>query len=242
MKVVGRAAVLRAAQRRDRQELRPRPGQPGRGRRPDRRGHARGRHPDRVLRGVVRRARPHGPAVTRDGGGGVGRPLRPRLRARIPFRLKVAAVWLVSSAWSACCSTSPTTTPRGCATTPGSSSTGIRYTHADGARWHRPRDVLATLGALARLSSNPVLYGVSGFYVSFFRGTPLIVQMFLIYLALPQIGEQPGRPVPEPRHQRRAAAHPRGGARRHDRPRSQLRRLHDRDLPGRHPVGGPRPG
>ena len=48
--------------------------------------------------------------------------------------------------------------------------------------------VLALLGALARLSSNPVAFGVAGFYVSFFRGTPLIVQMFLLYLALPQIG------------------------------------------------------
>ena len=28
----------------------------------------------------------------------------------------------------------------------------------------------------------------TGFYTSFFRGTPLIVQLFLIYLALPQIG------------------------------------------------------
>ena len=48
--------------------------------------------------------------------------------------------------------------------------------------------VLATLGALARLSRNSIAYGVAGFYVSFFRGTPLIVQMFLIYLALPQVG------------------------------------------------------
>ena len=48
--------------------------------------------------------------------------------------------------------------------------------------------LLATLGALGRLSTNPVAFGVSGFYTSFFRGTPLIVQMFLIYLALPQIG------------------------------------------------------
>src|SRR5215470_7294617 len=48
--------------------------------------------------------------------------------------------------------------------------------------------VLALLGALARISSNPIAYGISGFYVSFFRGTPLIVQMFLIYLAMPQIG------------------------------------------------------
>jgi polar amino acid transport system permease protein len=48
--------------------------------------------------------------------------------------------------------------------------------------------VLAALGALGRISSNPISYGISGFYVSFFRGTPLIVQMFLIYSALPQIG------------------------------------------------------
>jgi polar amino acid transport system permease protein len=48
--------------------------------------------------------------------------------------------------------------------------------------------VLALLGALGRLSKNPVAYGVSGFYTSFFRGTPLIVQLFLIYLGLPQIG------------------------------------------------------
>jgi polar amino acid transport system permease protein len=48
--------------------------------------------------------------------------------------------------------------------------------------------LLAGIGALGRISSNPIAYGVSGFYVSFFRGTPLIVQMFLIYLALPQVG------------------------------------------------------
>ncbi len=48
--------------------------------------------------------------------------------------------------------------------------------------------VLAMLGALGRLSKNPIAYGVSGFYTSFFRGTPLIVQLFLIYLALPQVG------------------------------------------------------
>jgi polar amino acid transport system permease protein len=47
--------------------------------------------------------------------------------------------------------------------------------------------LLAIVGALGRLSRNPIAYGVSGFYTSFFRGTPLIVQMFLMYLALPQI-------------------------------------------------------
>ena len=47
--------------------------------------------------------------------------------------------------------------------------------------------VLALLGALGRISKNPIAYGVSGFYTSFFRGTPLIVQLFLWYLALPQL-------------------------------------------------------
>lgn len=46
---------------------------------------------------------------------------------------------------------------------------------------------LALVGALGRLSKNSIAYGVSGFYTSFFRGTPLIVQMFLIYSALPQM-------------------------------------------------------
>ncbi len=46
---------------------------------------------------------------------------------------------------------------------------------------------LALFGALGRLSRNPIAYGVTGFYTSFFRGTPLLVQLFLIYLALPQI-------------------------------------------------------
>jgi polar amino acid transport system permease protein len=47
--------------------------------------------------------------------------------------------------------------------------------------------VLALLGALGRLSNSAVAQGVSSFYTSFFRGTPLIVQMFLIFLALPQL-------------------------------------------------------
>ena len=49
--------------------------------------------------------------------------------------------------------------------------------------------VLAMLGALGRLSRNPIAFGVTGFYTSFFRGTPLIVQLFLIYFALPQLGQ-----------------------------------------------------
>lgn len=50
--------------------------------------------------------------------------------------------------------------------------------------------ILALLGALGRLSKNPVAQGISGFYVSIFRGTPLLIQIYLIYLGLPQIGSQ----------------------------------------------------
>jgi polar amino acid transport system permease protein len=50
---------------------------------------------------------------------------------------------------------------------------------------------LGLLSALARLSSSAVLYGLSTFYTSFFRGTPLLVQIFLIYLGLPQLGPVP---------------------------------------------------
>jgi polar amino acid transport system permease protein len=53
---------------------------------------------------------------------------------------------------------------------------------------------LALFGALGRLSSSAIAVGVTGFYTSFFRGTPLIVQMFLIYLALPQVGIAFGDP------------------------------------------------
>ncbi|HWL90050.1 MAG TPA: amino acid ABC transporter permease [Actinomycetota bacterium] len=49
--------------------------------------------------------------------------------------------------------------------------------------------LLALLGALGRLSRNPLAYGLSGFYTSFFRGTPLIVQLFLLYAALPILGD-----------------------------------------------------
>ncbi len=50
--------------------------------------------------------------------------------------------------------------------------------------------LLALLGALGRLSSNAVAQGLSSFYASFFRGTPLIVQMFLIFLALPELAPE----------------------------------------------------
>jgi len=50
--------------------------------------------------------------------------------------------------------------------------------------------ILALLGALGRLSTSSIAQGVSGFYISLFRGTPLLIQIYLIYLGLPQIGRQ----------------------------------------------------
>jgi polar amino acid transport system permease protein len=48
--------------------------------------------------------------------------------------------------------------------------------------------ILALLGAMGRLSRNAYLNGVASLYVSLVRGTPLIVQIYFIYLALPQVG------------------------------------------------------
>jgi polar amino acid transport system permease protein len=48
--------------------------------------------------------------------------------------------------------------------------------------------VLAILGALGRISSHPIPNAIASFYVSFFRGTPLLLQILFIYLALPQAG------------------------------------------------------
>lgn len=48
--------------------------------------------------------------------------------------------------------------------------------------------VLALAVALLRLSGNPVLSGIARFYVSVIRGTPLLVQLFVIFYGLPSIG------------------------------------------------------
>lgn len=47
---------------------------------------------------------------------------------------------------------------------------------------------LAIVGALGRLSTNPVIYAIATLYVSLVRGTPLLVQIFFAYYALPQAG------------------------------------------------------
>jgi polar amino acid transport system permease protein len=48
--------------------------------------------------------------------------------------------------------------------------------------------VLALLAALGRLSSSPPIFAISTFYVSLIRGTPLYLQIFFFFLALPQLG------------------------------------------------------
>ena len=48
--------------------------------------------------------------------------------------------------------------------------------------------VLALLGALGRISKFPLFYAFSTFYISVIRGTPLVVQVFFVFLALPQVG------------------------------------------------------
>jgi cystine transport system permease protein len=47
---------------------------------------------------------------------------------------------------------------------------------------------LALLVALMRLSRNVVVSGVARFYVSVIRGTPLLVQLFVIFYGLPSLG------------------------------------------------------
>ena len=48
--------------------------------------------------------------------------------------------------------------------------------------------VFAITGAVAKLSSNTFAYGIATFYTSVFRGIPLLVQLFIIYLGIPQLG------------------------------------------------------
>ena len=47
--------------------------------------------------------------------------------------------------------------------------------------------ILALLAALGRLSTNPLIFALSTFYVSLIRGTPLYLQIFFFFLALPQL-------------------------------------------------------
>ncbi|MFC8302783.1 amino acid ABC transporter permease [Specibacter sp. NPDC057265] len=48
--------------------------------------------------------------------------------------------------------------------------------------------VLALVVAVLRISSNKVAAGLGRFYVSIIRGTPLLVQLFVIFYGLPAVG------------------------------------------------------
>lgn len=48
--------------------------------------------------------------------------------------------------------------------------------------------VLGMAIAMIRMSGNPVLSAFARFYIWFFRGTPLLIQLVVIYTGLPQLG------------------------------------------------------
>lgn len=48
--------------------------------------------------------------------------------------------------------------------------------------------VLGLLIAMGRIYGRHVVYGLCSVYVSFFRGTPILVQVFLVYYGLPSLG------------------------------------------------------
>lgn len=45
---------------------------------------------------------------------------------------------------------------------------------------------LGIVGAFGRMSRNAVFFGMASFYISFFRGTPLLLQIYLVYQGLAQ--------------------------------------------------------
>jgi polar amino acid transport system permease protein len=119
-------------------------------------------------------------------------PKRDRLAlasAGVPFRAKVALVWLAIFAvlgflfWSASFDNGWIREHIGFI------ARGLVWTLIMAAGGIVLAIALALVGALGRLSRNPIAYGLSGFYTSFFRGTPLIVQLFLFYLAMPQTAQ-----------------------------------------------------
>src|SRR5215469_7150967 len=48
--------------------------------------------------------------------------------------------------------------------------------------------VCGTVAALMRMSANPVLSKPAQFYIWLMRGTPVLVQLIIIYTGLPQLG------------------------------------------------------
>jgi polar amino acid transport system permease protein len=126
------------------------------------------------------------PPLASEGGG--RRDRLAQWSAGVSFRLKVAIVWLVIFGILAFFFLTAGFDTGWMLDHLGYIAAGLRYTIVLAIGGIVLAVLLALLGALGRLSRNPIAFGVSGFYTSFFRGTPLIVQMFLIYSALPVIG------------------------------------------------------
>jgi len=114
--------------------------------------------------------------------------------SRVPFTLKLAAVWAVILGSLVALFAAAGFDTEWMREHAGFIARGITWTIVIAVLAIVLACVLALLGALGRLSRNAVAVGLTGFYTSFFRGTPLIVQLFLIYLALPQIGLALGDP------------------------------------------------
>ncbi len=116
------------------------------------------------------------------------------LSARIPFKLKLAAVWITLLGLLVVLFAAAGFDTEWMRENAGFIARGLTWTLVIAVLSIVLACTLALLGALGRLSGNAIAVGVTGFYTSFFRGTPLIVQLFLIYLALPQIGIALGDP------------------------------------------------
>jgi polar amino acid transport system permease protein len=114
--------------------------------------------------------------------------------ARIPFTLKLAAVWAVILGLFVALFAAADFDTGWMREHAGFIARGVTWTIVIAVLAIALACLLALLGALGRLSHNAIAVGLTGFYTSFFRGTPLIVQLFLIYLALPQIGLALGGP------------------------------------------------
>src|ERR687891_2132967 len=117
--------------------------------------------------------------------------------SRVPYVLKLAAVWAAILASLAALFAAAGFDTEWMREHAGFIAGGLMWTVLIAVSSILLACVLALLGALGRLSRNAIAVGLTSFYTSFFRGTPLIVQLFLIYLALPQIGIGLGEPWSE---------------------------------------------
>ncbi len=114
--------------------------------------------------------------------------------ARIPFRLKVAVVWIVIFLILGFLFNAAEFDTDFMRERADFVLKGLTFTIIIAVASIALAIVLALFGALGRLSRNPVAYGITGFYTSFFRGTPLIVQLFLITFAVPVVVGNLGLP------------------------------------------------